>query len=225
MIKVDFTIDINDSVYLRDPMKTTLGKKLIKHAIELIMEVGFEHINFKKLASRIESTEASMYRYFESKYQLLAYLVAWYWDFMHFLVLMDVRNLTIPKDRLLQAVSTLVHSRNNIMTPDYIDQALLHMVVVENANRVYHTKNADAHNTEGYYANYKKIVGTLANMIKDIDPEFKYPIALATNIIEQSLNNEYYLDHLPSLTDKSTDDQSAREATISMIEYMLHRIL
>lgn len=225
MPQINITIDINDSIYLRDPLETTLGKKIIEHAIILIAEIGFEELNFKKLAKSMGSTEASVYRYFENKYKLLAYLVAWYWDFMHFMVLMDVRNVKDPSVKLKQAISTLVNSLDSAVTPSYINQSKLHRVVVENATKVYHTKNVDALNKEGYYVNYKKIIKTLSEIVLEIDNGFQYPIALATNLIEQSLNNEYYIEHLPSLTDVTEKKVNARLETIKMIEYMMQRVL
>lgn len=225
MPQVNITVDINETIYLRDPLETNLGKKIIEHAIVLIDEIGFEELNFKKLAIAMGSTEASIYRYFENKYKLLAYLVAWYWDFMHFMVLMDTRNVQKSSDKLLQAISTLVNSLDSSVTPSFINHSKLHRVVVENATKVYHTKNVDSLNKVGYYVNYKKIIKTLSQMILEIDPKFQYPIALATTLIEQSLNNEYYIEHLPSLTDVTSKKANPRHETIKMIEYLLKRVL
>lgn len=222
---INVTINIKDSIYLRDPLLTNLGKNILYSAIELIDEVGLEGFNFKKLANKIESTEASIYRYFENKYKLLAYLVAWYWDFMHFLIIMDTRNISDPKMRLKHTVQTLVNSLDSDLTPDYIDQAKLHRLVVENANKVYHTKNVDKLNEIGFYLNYKKIVKSISETILDIDPQFEYPVALATNIIEQSLSNEYYIEHLPNLTDVKVKGVDPRLETTKMIDYMLKKIL
>ena len=225
MQAISITIDINDSIYLRDPLKTSLGKRIIKNSILLIDDIGFEEFNFKKLAVFMNSTEASVYRYFENKYKLLTYLVAWYWDFMHFMVLLDISNVNDPKARLRQTVETLVNKLDSTATPDFIDQGRLHHVVVEHATKIYHTKKVDAHNAEGYYANYKKIVKLLAEQILAVDPTYRYPVALATSIIEQSLNNEYYLEHLPSLTDVSESKKNPRKETVATIEYMLDRLL
>ena len=225
MPQIKISISVNDNIFLRDPLDTALGKKIIEHAIILIAEIGFEELNFKKLAIALESTEASVYRYFENKYKLLTYLVSWYWDFMHFMVLMDIRNVSDPNVKLKAAISTLVNSLDSTITPDYIDHTKLHRVVVENATKVYHNKNVDMLNKEGYYVNYKKIVKTLSEIILEIDPEFEFPKAFATNLIEQSLNNEYYIDHLPSLTDVCGTNVDARVETIKMIEYLIGRVL
>ena len=68
-------IQLNSNLYIRDPQETKLGKKIIEFSIILIEELGFEKFTFKKLAIKIESTEASIYRYFQNKHKLLIYLV------------------------------------------------------------------------------------------------------------------------------------------------------
>ena len=37
-----------------------------------------EEFTFRKLAQKINTTEASVYRYFENKHRLLIYILAWY---------------------------------------------------------------------------------------------------------------------------------------------------
>jgi len=44
----------------------------------MIDEFAFEFFTFKKLAEEINSTEASIYRYFENKHLLLLFLMNWY---------------------------------------------------------------------------------------------------------------------------------------------------
>ncbi len=226
MPQIHISVDICDTIYLRDPLETVLGRKMIKHAVILLHEIGFEEFNFKKLAIRMGSTEASVYRYFENKYKLLAYLVAWYWDFMHFMILMDTRNIPDKREKLYRMVDTLVNSLKTAPVPEYIDHEKLHMIVVENASKVYHTKQVDRLQKEGFYTNFKKLVKRISDAIRDIDPDYMYPVALATNIVDASLNNEYYIEHLPSLTDVPEDAQvNAKTETSKMIRYLLDRAL
>ena len=56
-------VNIHSGLFLRDPKETTLGRSILKNGIILIDELGFEHFTFKKLATFIHSTEASIYRY------------------------------------------------------------------------------------------------------------------------------------------------------------------
>jgi len=86
-------MQLNDNLYLRDPQNINLGKRIIQYSIILIDEIGFEAFNFKKLAKRIKSTEASVYRYFENKHKLLVYLLCWYWEWMKFRIDFNTMNI------------------------------------------------------------------------------------------------------------------------------------
>lgn len=226
MPKVNISIEVNSSIFLKNPTETTLGKKIIFHSIALFNKLGFEEFNFKKLAKEMESTEASVYRYFENKYKLLSYLVAWYWDYMHFVLLMDSRNVKLPLDKLHIMITSLINSLEFSSVPEYVDQTGLHKLVVENATKVYHHKNVDDLKNNGFYINYMKLVQTLSKVITEVNSDYKYPMSLATTIIDMSLNNEYYLLHLPEVTDNQDCKESdARSQTNNMIQYMVNKLL
>ncbi len=103
-----YKVELNRHLYLRDPQDTELGKRLIQEAIDLIDEIGFELFTFKKLAYRIESTEASIYRYFENKIQLLSYLIAYYWIWLDFKVTFSVNNLKSTEEKLKLVLNLIV---------------------------------------------------------------------------------------------------------------------
>jgi len=222
---VKINVSISEGIFIKNPLETNLGKKVISNAIELFCDLGYEEFNFKKLANKAETTEASVYRYFENKFRLLVYLSEWYWDFMYFVMMLDIRNLKNPHKKLKQAISTLVNSRNSILTPKYINQNKLHLIIIENASKVLHTKNVDELNKEGYYRNYKKIVSQLSQLIMEINSTYSFPVSLASILIEQSLNNEYYIEHLPNLTDKFEKPPSPADQTVCMLEYLIDRLM
>ena len=70
---------VNEKIYVRDPEGTELGRQMVKRAIDLIYDLGFEAFTFKKLALQMNTTEATIYRYFENKHRLLLYIISWYW--------------------------------------------------------------------------------------------------------------------------------------------------
>ena len=78
---LDIRIKMNDKLFLRNPEDSLLGKRIVSQGLVLINKLGFEDFTFKKLAAEIETTEASIYRYFENKHRLLVYLITWYWSF------------------------------------------------------------------------------------------------------------------------------------------------
>ena len=72
-------ITVNDKLYIKDPQSSELGQKIIENGIILIDEIGFENFTFRRLALKIESTEASVYRYFENKQKFFLSVL---WSFM-----------------------------------------------------------------------------------------------------------------------------------------------
>ena len=80
------SIKLNEHLYLSDPQHTKLGQNIISKSVVLIDQLGFEQFTFKKLAKEIDSTEASVYRYFENKHRLLHYLISWYWSWLEYKV-------------------------------------------------------------------------------------------------------------------------------------------
>jgi hypothetical protein len=59
-MKLQVQIKMNEALFLRDPQGSELGKKIIKHSIQLIFKHGFEAFTFKKLAEDIGTTEAGI---------------------------------------------------------------------------------------------------------------------------------------------------------------------
>ena len=76
-MQLDFKIKLNEKLYLRDPEGTEIGKQIIRQGVKMISEIGYEQFTFKKLATEINSTEATVYRYFENKHKMLIYLLDW----------------------------------------------------------------------------------------------------------------------------------------------------
>ena len=103
----NITLKVNEHVYLKDPDSSKLGKKIIQGSINLIDEYGFENFTFKKLASHIDSTEASVYRYFENKTKILLYLTVWYWGWMESRLILSTMNINDKEEQLKIAMMLL----------------------------------------------------------------------------------------------------------------------
>ncbi len=194
-------IQLNPNLYLRDPQETKLGKKIIEYSIILIDELGFEKFTFKKLAAKIESTEASIYRYFKNKHKLLIYLVSWYWEWMKFQIDFNTMNIQDVDRKIKIALSVLVESSQKNPAIGYVDENLLHKIVVAESSKAYHTKTVDAENKDGYFSNYKELCSCIATIILEKNPTYPYPKTLSSTLVEMANNNIYFAEHLPSLTD------------------------
>jgi AcrR family transcriptional regulator len=194
-------ININEKIYLRDPEMTALGRKIVEQGILMIDEIGFEAFTFKKLAQRINSTEASVYRYFENKHNFLIYIVNMYWSWLSYQIDYEVNNISDPFQRLKIALRVISSTSSEHNVSGTISKEVLHRIIISESPKAYHTKEADNDNKEGFFKSYEALCKKLAEMIKTIFPDYPYPHALSSTILETAHLQVHFANHLPSLTE------------------------
>jgi AcrR family transcriptional regulator len=200
MYQSTITLQINNNAFVKDPASTDLGKKIISGSIDLISELGFENFTFKKLSQHISSTEASVYRYFNGKHQLLAYLVLWYWSWQKYRLALRLTNIEDPKERLRRAIILLTERVSEDSTFSQINEIKLHLILISEASKVFLNKDVDKDNQLGYFTQYKEVVNRISEIILEINPSFKYPHMLVSTVIEGSHHQRFFAEHLPRLT-------------------------
>lgn len=201
-------ITVPEHIYLKDPDSSELGKKIISHGIELIDEVGYESFNFKKLSKEINTTEASIYRYFESKHKLLLYLTAWYWGWMEYRLVIGLANIQNPLERIEKSIEIICEYKIERIDASLFNYEKLHNIIISESTKTYLTKEVDHVNKEGVYKGYKQLVDRIGKIILEINPEFKYPRMLVSTVIEGAHLQRYYSLHLPGLTDSKKGEDS-----------------
>ena len=214
-------LEINPNLYLKDPQKTTLGRKIIEQGVLLIDQIGLEQFTFKKLAEVIPSSEASIYRYFENKHHLFVYLLNWYWEWMIARIDLNTLNIDDPVRKLRVALGIIVDTANKNMAIEFVDEDVLHKIVVREGAKAYHHKLVDEDNEGGFFLAYKRLCKVIASIILEIKDDFPYPKALASTLVETANNNLYYARHLPRLTDLcgKRNDQNLNEQVKNMLEF------
>jgi hypothetical protein len=222
---ISINLKINENLSIRDPQKTNLGRNIIKNSILLIHEIGLENFTFKKLAERIESTEASVYRYFENKHLLFIYLLNWYWEWIKFRIDINILNLTDPIQKLRKAIHVLVDASKRNINTEFVDEDILYQIVVSEGTKGYHNISIDEENREGYFIAYKSLCEKFMNLILEINPEFPYPRSVASTLVETANNNIYFASHLPRLTDISCDNGDVFENVANLVEFMALKMI
>ena len=206
-----FSIRVNERVFLKNPDSTTLGRNLISGSIALIDEMGFEHFTFRKLAGSIDSTEASVYRYFENKHRLLIYLLTLYWGRMEFALMYQIANVTDSREQLRRAIYLLTGATATEGIQGDIDAVRLQRIVIAESPKAYLTKEVDLENREGFFRPYKQLVARIADIIHAINPAYKYPHMLVSTVIEGVYHQRFFADHLPRLTDQVQGEDSVTQ--------------
>ncbi|WP_089681755.1 TetR/AcrR family transcriptional regulator [Catalinimonas alkaloidigena] len=204
-------LKVSDKLFLRDPQDTELGRKIIEFSIELIEEMGFEQFTFKKLAKRIASTEASIYRYFENKHRLLVYLVSWYWTWVDYLIDYQTHNLSDPAQKLRIALRVLMESRRNDPASIHVDEELLHRIVIAESPKLYLTKQVDAIGKEGAFKAYETLCQRIADLVEAYAPGYPYALSLVSTLVGAVHEQLFFSEHLPNLTAVRADPDNPKE--------------
>ncbi len=200
-------IVIGEKYYNKDPQSSDLGRSIVSEGIKLMDELGFEQFTFKKLAMEINSTEASIYRYFDNKLKLLLYLTTWYWAWVEYLIDYKTHHIHDSEQKLkeiLRIICNVDQSADNFDLPG-INMASLRRVVGAESDKTYLTKQVDEINKEGLFKGYKGLCHKIALVLLDINPKYKYPHALVSTMLEASHQQAFFALHLPSLTEVSRD--------------------
>ena len=193
---------VSENLYLSDPESSKLGKKIIFYSVEMIDGIGFEKFTFKKLGLLIDSPEASIYRYFRNKNQLLTYLISWYWGWMEYRLVIETTNILSPEKRLEKSINLITSSINEILNLEGVSIKKLQRIIVSESAKSYLTKDVDRANKEGAYLNFKQFVLRISTIILEVNPKYKYPQMLLTTIIEGAHLQVFFAEHLPRLTNK-----------------------
>lgn len=208
-MKLQLQIKMNEALFLRNPESSELGRNILKHSVQLIYKSGFEAFTFKKLAEDIGTTEAGIYRYFENKHKLLVYLTAWYWGWQEYQISYQTNNIEDPGLKLKKIINLLATAVKDDEQTSHINECLLHQIIIAEGSKAYLTKQVGEDNKQQFFKPYKDLCAVIGNIISECSPTYKYPKSLASTIIEMAHFQNYFMNHLPSLTDFGNTKEEA----------------
>lgn len=215
-------VRMNERLFLRDPEGSELGRRIVRQGILLFDEIGFEDATFRKLAERMSTKEASIYRYFENKHRLLVYLVAWYWQWVDFQLVFQTNNLTDPKDKLDRLLGILLFTDLNNILNDDIDIRALHRIVIRESSKVYLTHHVTEDNRQQLFKPYKDLCNQIATIIQQYRPKYPYGHSLASSVIEIAHYQTFFMQNLPSLTDFGVNSIDQPQRTKQLQAFIRH---
>ena len=143
---------------------------------------------------------------------------------MSYLIGINTINVEDPKKKLKIVIHSFVYASKENPSVTYVNESKLHRIVISEGNKTYHTKEVDNENSKGFFKSYKDLAESVSNVISEINPAFKYPFSLATNLFEMSNNHIFFAKHLPRLTDISVEKNEVDEVE-SMLNYFADKLL
>ena len=186
---------------LRDPEDTQLGRTIVRQGLVLIHNLGLEQFTFKKLAVEINTTEASIYRYFENKHRFLLYLLTWYWTYIDYLVVVQLRNMDDPALKIKKVIDLLVKDLPEDLGITGFNNHALHQIVISESSKAYLVHEVDSINQERLFKPYKDLCARIAQLFTEFNPDYPYSRSLSSTLLEMAHFQYYFMIHLPSLTD------------------------
>lgn len=201
-LDVEIKVEVNDQIFIRDPEQTEVGRKILSMGIQMIDQMGLEEFTFRKLAQALNTNESSIYRYFESKHKLLLYLFQWYWRWMEYQLMVNLKNLSDPLQKIDVVVDLLLRGEDQLeIGHKTIDKRALHRVVIKEASKTYLTRHVLEDNQKKFFKPYKDFCGRVAQVISEYYPEYPFSRSLSSTVVEMSHYQAYFMNNLPSLTD------------------------
>ena len=116
-------------------------------------------------------------------------------------------NIKSPEERLTIAIRLLTSPLEQETRIPQVDEAALYRIVIAESQKVYLTKNVDEQNKQGLFFSYKSLCKKAAGIVREINPEYRYPTALISTVVESSYDQRYFARHLPSLTEIPKDQE------------------
>jgi len=192
--------NVNPELYLKDPESSAIGKRILKQAIEIIDKNGFERLTFKELAQSAQTTESTVYRYFENKHMLILYLSNWYWSWLYYRLQMGLTNMQQGMRKLERAIQILCRQSEADNLIEHVNLIkLAHLIHLE-SGKIFRVKDVDKENQQGFYLPFKLLHESIKDIILEVESEFPYAESLAATII-QGIHHQYFnYEHFPSLT-------------------------
>jgi AcrR family transcriptional regulator len=205
------SIKLPEFLYKRDPQLTPLGQRILKKGVDLMDSLGYEHFTFKKLATEVQSTEPSIYRYFENKHKFLHYLAAWYWSWLEYRLDLATGNISSVEEKLRAAIRVLVEEKKDDPVFQPVSGEALFRIIGSELEKTFLTKWVDKDYLAGYFDGISAITEKLSGLIHLANPGYEFPRSLASTILLEATMDPYLLEHIPTL---STPGQPHRQAQL-----------
>ena len=221
---MDYSVHVrmNERLFLRDPEGSELGRRIVRQGILLFEEFGLEDATFKKLAERIGTKEASIYRYFENKHRLLVYLVAWYWQWLDFQLVFQTKNIIDPHEKLERLLRLLLLIDLDDSFSEDVDVRALHSIVIHEASKAYLTHHVTEDNGQQLFKPYKDLCRRIADIILTYRPDYPFARSLASSIVETAHYQTFFMQNLPSLTDFGTTGNNQPADINKLLAFIRH---
>jgi hypothetical protein len=120
-------------------------------------------------------------------------------------------NIDSPEEKLKRAIPVLTNRFGKDFEHPYIDLEKLEKIIISESSKIFFTKDVDTESEEGAFEGLVRILDRVSALIMEINPKFEFPKRLVTTILMGALDQHFFTDHLPALTDKPGNSKTLGE--------------
>jgi hypothetical protein len=106
------------------------------------------------------------------------------------------------------------------LSSDFIDESILKRIIISDFTKTFLTKEVDDENQEGFFKIYKRVIYRIAEIIKEVNPDYCFPESLSSNIVEGAMHQHFLKLHFKTIT-SCNDSVSPADFYINMVKNLL----
>ncbi len=187
----NYQFPISEALYIEDPLQSEFGELLLAESIHLLNNIGVAGMNLHLLSERMGVSYEKVSYYFSDKYQLLAYLNEFYWNWMAHWISVYQLESNSQRHKLIISLQCLCHEYSPLRENQepYI-YPLFNVLVREPLKQeVFFSPN---YFYSGMNQGYKKLLAIISESLEIICEEYPFADNLALTIIE-SVNQHWFV--------------------------------
>lgn len=187
------------ALYVKDPQRSETGQNLLRCGARLIAAGGMEAFTLKKLSLEAGCTEATVYRYFHNKHQLLLYLMNLYWGWLLYHAELETNNLEDPHTKLKRIVRLLSGPLTSM--PDTGFASDLFALALNEGVKTHLNNATGSEWQQGLFEAYARFAAHVASCLRECAPDYAYPMAWSATFIDAAMQQQFFHRHLPHFTE------------------------
>ena len=124
----------------------------------------------------------------------------WYWGCLSTRIAFETKNIEDPILKLRKSIHILTTLPHPEMDSLISNEPALKEIIINESSKALITKDVEEENKVGVFSVYKGLVGDVAQIIKEVKPDYPFANMLASSMIEGSNQQHFFAMHLPKLT-------------------------
>ncbi len=181
-------------LYLKNPKGSEIGESIVEMGAHFLGNFGLEELTFKKLAIEVGCTEATIYRYFNNKQQLLLYILNIYWSWQEYVIVFNCQNIENAEIKLKRVISALAKPEFEFLANRTFANNVLLTAINEGVKAHYtiHIQNEMDH---GKTIGYQRLISRIAEYIEEYNKLYPYSNSMAICLADSALQQLFIQSH------------------------------